>query len=192
MPCRAEIALTGFSSYITGGAEVRTLGWEFTLSQAVTVDRLGLWDYGSDGLVHSHLVTIWSTGTVKTRLVEGTVPSGGSPGSEWRWVSVSPTALGPGTYRISAVYPIAGPNPDPSQHDRIVGKAASVSASSPVTYVKNVYVNSTGYPSNTYPAEEKGYFGPNFSVVPEPAGLQLPLLLASSGILGGLVRRRRR
>ncbi len=137
---RADQALISFSSdYQTGGAEVPTLGWEFTLSQSVVVTHLGLWDYGADGLNHSHLVTIWSTGTVKTRLVEGTVPDGGAPGSEWRWVSVTPTTLGPGTYRIGAVYPVTTAHPNPNQHDLIAAYADSVVTGGAVSYVRDAY-----------------------------------------------------
>jgi len=191
---RAEQALVDFAGYNTGGAEVRTLGWEFTLSQSVVVTHLGLWDYGADGLNHSHLVTIWSTGTVKTRLVEGTVPSGGAPGSAWRWVTVTPTTLAPGTYRIGAVYPIGGANPDPSVHDRVAGFADTVTTSGPVAYVRNVYVNSTNYPSSTFAPEEKGYFGPNFqfqNLVPEPGLVQLPVLIVLSGASLWFRRRQR-
>lgn len=174
---RADQALLGFANYGTGGAEVRTLGWEFTLSKPIVVTHLGLWDYGADGLIHSHLVTIWSTGSNPQRLVEGTVPSGGAPGSVWRWVSVTPTSLLPGTYRIGAVYPIGGANPPPTTHDLIAAFAQTVTTATPITYVKNVYGTTTGYPDRTYPPEEKGYFGPNFLFVPEPAGTQLPVFL---------------
>lgn len=189
---RADQALISFSSdYQTGGAEVQTLGWEFTLSQSVVVTHLGLWDYGADGLNHSHLVTIWSTGAVKTRLVEGTVPDGGAPDSEWQWVSVTPTTLGPGTYRIGAVYPYAGSNPDPDLHDRIAAFADTVVTGGAVSYVRDAYGSSTGYPGNTFGPEEKGYFGPNFLYSPEPGLVQLPLLIGFSGATLWLRRRQR-
>ena len=57
-----------------GGAGSLTLGWGFSLSSALDVTQLGVWDQNGNGLAQSHMVTIWnSTGTAVAQVM---IPSG--------------------------------------------------------------------------------------------------------------------
>jgi hypothetical protein len=83
----------------------RNVGWEFTVNSSVTVTGLGFYDAGSDGLVSSHAVGIYSsTGSL---LVSGTVQAGTlDPLSGlFRIASIAPTELSAGSYVISAFLP---------------------------------------------------------------------------------------
>jgi hypothetical protein len=77
-----------------------TTGWSFTLSDFIAVTSLGFYDVDQDGLDNTHDVGIFdSTGTL---LVSATVPSGtaGTLNAGFRMVSITPFALGPGSYVI--------------------------------------------------------------------------------------------
>src|SRR5262245_37302899 len=66
-------SLSSIGDINTPGGD-QTFGYEFTLSSAVTVTNLGLWDFQNTGSSTSHAVTIWtSTGT---QLVQTTIPAG--------------------------------------------------------------------------------------------------------------------
>src|SRR3977135_4702025 len=74
---RANMIAFGFApgSYttFTFGANV-TVGLAFTLTSPVLVTDLGLWDFNTDGLKASPVVTVWtSTGTKEA---QGTIPPG--------------------------------------------------------------------------------------------------------------------
>ena len=56
------------------GTSSQTRGWDFNTSAPVRVDALGWFDFGSDGLIDSHEVGIWTdTGIL---LLSGTVQAG--------------------------------------------------------------------------------------------------------------------
>lgn len=161
-------AVTG----LTGGGLFRfnnqgfTLGYEFTVSQTITVDRLGFYDEGNDGLVTAHDVGIYDLcGTLRT---SGTVLSGtGSTlNGNYRYVSVTPVVLAAGTYRIGAVVFNGGSN------DRFLRGVTTVATDSIVTYVRGKINN--GVAALQFPTldatstglSEKGCFGPNFTFSP--------------------------
>src|SRR5262245_59695726 len=77
-----------------------TLGYSFTLSSAVAVTNLGIFDLGNNGLNQSHTVTIWtSTGTA---LVNALIPAGTREPltNGFRYTSIAPFTLPAGTYTI--------------------------------------------------------------------------------------------
>jgi DNA-binding beta-propeller fold protein YncE len=165
---KAETAVTS----VTGGSLFRfnnqgfTVGYEFTVSQTVTVDSLGFYDEGNDGLVTAHDVGIFDLcGTLRA---SGTVAVGtGSPlNGGYRYVSITPVVLAAGTYRIGAVVFNGGSN------DRFLHAVATVATDSIVTYVRgkiNNGVASLQFPTLDATAtglQEKGCFGPNFTFTP--------------------------
>src|SRR5450755_2722444 len=86
-----------------------TLGWEFTVSQSITVTALGAFDDSQDGLAESHDVGIWdSVGNLlgSTTVAAGTVDP---LVNQFRYSSVSFT-LAPGTYEIGALWLDGGDN----------------------------------------------------------------------------------
>ena len=43
-----------------GDASGRTFGWEFTVSGTITVDGIGVWDEGADGIGPDVLAGLWN------------------------------------------------------------------------------------------------------------------------------------
>lgn len=159
-------------------------GSEFTITGAMELEGLSYIDAQGDGLITSHVVTLWNTAT-QTLVASATVTPSSSyiasanGVSRWYYEAVTPLTLGAGTYRVvglqedddyglnSTATPLTG--------------AASVSAG----YVRNDYPNGgTAYPHLNYPST---ILKTNVLVtVPEPSAA----LLGALGALG-LLRRRR-
>jgi len=179
-----------------------TLGWEFTLSSAITVIALGVYDlsYGIGGaglnlgLGDSHAVGIFSsTGTL---LVSATVVPGGSCASatnDFCWVSAAPNLLTAGTYRIGAY-----DSSLPVDTDWILNNVplATLGTASPVTYVGARITD--GGVALADPAvvwdRDAGVFGPNLqftadggTAVPEPGSASM--VAAGVVLLVALARR---
>lgn len=165
----------------------QTLGWRFTLSDSLVVTQLGFWDERSDGLLQTHQVGIWAWDSPASPLLQATVPSGVSAplDGQFRWVTISPAVLGAGTYVIGA----HGLDLDWEN----ASANGSVTESPAVDYQGSYYSSANSgfsYPG-TASGLSAGFFGPNFKYdpVPEPALLQLPVLLGMGGF--ALWRRRR-
>jgi len=167
-------------------------GWSFTANQNIMVDELGFFDNGSDGLVSSHNVGIWSiSGSLIT---SATVPSGtaGILQSGFRFVDISDVQLYAGQTYVIGGKLVA--NADPT-----VWQASSFSTIPEITYGTCMFSNSTDplvFPWNDgYSFLNPGFFGPNFTVavadpIPEPS----TYLLFTVGILSiiGIVYRQRK
>ncbi len=161
-------AVTG----LTGGGLFRfnnqgfTVGYEFSVSQTITVDRLGFYDEGNDGLVTAHDVGIFDLcGTLRA---SGTVAAGTSSplNGGYRYVSITPVVLAAGTYRIGAVVFNGG------SHDRFLHGVTTVATDSTVTFVRGKLNNGVAllqFPTLDATATglvEKSCFGPNFTFAP--------------------------
>jgi hypothetical protein len=119
---------TGGSGILLGNT---TVGWTFSLSSAVLVTDLGVWDQASNGLTSTHQVTIWentSMTAVATAMVDNSGTFLASSVDGFRYVSVAPTLLGPGNYTIGAFY---GQTID----DPAVANASTITTASEVTYL---------------------------------------------------------
>ena len=173
----------GANSWLATGL---TAGWEFSLSSAITVVDLGVFDNSqANGLGEAHAVGIWNTSG--TLLVSGTVPAGtaGTLINSFFYVGVTSTVLPAGTYIIATEY-------DTSNTDPMYGNLTSsnFSTASPVTWIQDEAggngVNVLTFPTFTSPPQEDGFFGPNFefttsvSASPEPpSGWLLGSVLAA-------------
>jgi hypothetical protein len=83
-------------------------GWSFSVTSPLTVDGLGLWDAGSNGLFESHEVGLWLTSTPIPEgvlLASATVSNAqsvavasASASGRWLFSSVPVVTLNPGTY----------------------------------------------------------------------------------------------
>jgi PEP-CTERM motif len=154
-----------------------TVGWQFAVSGNILVTGLGVFDSGQDGLLTNHTVGIWLTSAPATLLASGTVASGtaGTLVNQFRYVSIAPTLLVPGTYTIGATWGpigdtyIAG-SPLPNFH-----------TDSRITFLGAEYIEAVPLtmPNTSASFFGQGIFGPNLSV-PEPG----TLILLGSGLLG--------
>jgi hypothetical protein len=169
-----EVEYTAASTL--GDSRNFTLGYEFTISNPVTINALGFWN---DGLDNNHQVGIWNTGG--TLLVSTTVLGTDTIVGHFQWHVISNFALAAGTYVIGGEF-TGGVFPS---------GASGITTQSGYTYVEDLQVPGAGL---TFPTvTTSGSYGPNgilmadFSVtasVPEPGTawylsatlLTLPLL----------------
>jgi hypothetical protein len=158
-----------------------TLGYEFYAYNTTTVDALGLYDGGGDGLTNSHAIGIWNA---SGDLLASTVVSSGTSDplvSDFRYADITPLTLSAGNYySIGAVF---------TQGDEsLIYGGDDISAVPAVAYVGATFVNGSTLQDPISFAPYGGFFGPNFEVVsatPEPAawatlgiGAVLALLVA--------------
>lgn len=194
----ADQAIQWFANYQTGSVQSnQTIGWSFTVTQPIMVTYLGVWDERGDGLGQAHDVAIWNDVGVDrppgpAPIVSATVPVGTSgwgtpaPGGLWRWVALpSPVWLAPGNYRIGGYYL-------QSSDPYAFGDNTMVVNTGPGVAYGQAYSepNGAGLEYPWFAPGQRGWFGPNFKYVPEPALLQLPFLMGLGGV--GLWLRRRK
>lgn len=192
---RADTVALSFSGHTgEGTAADATLGWSFSLSSNLLLTNLGVWDgnntqsFGAagDGLLSSHLVSIWtSTGTLVASV---TVPAGGGILlNGFRYGAIAPTLLAAGNYVIGAYY--ANGNLD---HNAAFAPAGNVNTAPGVAYIDARSGAGNGLPSGVLSGT--GIWGPNFQFLAAPAavpeGGSSAILLAISSSL--LVWKRRR
>lgn len=90
----------------SGGA---TYGWAFSVRNAITIDGLGMWDFGSDGLGQPSVqVGLWSS--AGTLLASTTVTDASTRvasanlAGDWLFEAIATLTLGAGDYRIGALF----------------------------------------------------------------------------------------
>ncbi len=192
--CLALVAATPAAAQIapaftyTGGSTLSdsrpfTLGYAFTLSNAVTVNALGFW---AGGTLTSHRVAIWDIGG--TMLTSGTVSAADPLVANYRYDSVAPLSLAAGSYVIGGEFfngnfpvSLTGLNNAASYgwtEDRYAGAGFTMPTST----------SAGGY-------GQQGIAMVNFSIaqdaaVPEPA--TWAMMLIGFGGIGAAMRRRKR
>jgi len=168
-----------------------TLGFDFNVSSSVTIDGLGVFDAGSDGLNNVHEIGLWtSAGTLlaTTSVGPGASASDASASGAGSYVysDILSLTLGAGSYVIGALFEIG-------DTDAVVHDAGGIFSNDPnVAYNSSAWIN-TGvleFPVNIGGANDR-YFGPTMRIaeasVPEPS----ILLLLSFGLMGiGFARRK--
>ncbi|MEM7453849.1 MAG: hypothetical protein AAF456_05775 [Planctomycetota bacterium] len=181
---RAELAVDGFSA-LTSLQPTGTVGWQFTTTERIQVEALGVMDAGGDGLREAHQVGIWdATGT--SLLASATVQSGTAStpdttvmqNSLLRYELISPVVLVSGqTYIIGASY---------DNDDLIFTNFNSFSSSTSLTGISGLS-GGAGFSVPTTPSSS-ALLGPNFllSPIPEPTSF---LMFSCASLL--VVRRRR-
>ena len=168
-----------------------TLGWGFTLTEAVTITDLGYFD-GDTGLTDPHPVGIWNS--IGNLLAEATVPAGTTAAlvSGFRFVPITPVALNPGAYSIGGYANSTSP-------DEFRFEVSSVSTVAGLSFgLANLYTQADSLAQPTTKADafsQDGYFGPDFLVsgpvagVPEPGTIGVSLV-GLAVVIGFGVRRR--
>jgi hypothetical protein len=183
--------------FTNGGTERSAIansnyGWSFRVTSPLTIDGLGLWDAGSNGLVEPHEVGLWLTSTPIPEgvLVASTTVSNeqsvaaGSMSASGRWLfsSVPAVTLNPGTYTLGAVYRV-GPT---EFFDPFISDAFTIVTAPGLEYDNPREIHNT--PGLARPTiiglnEHQGFFGPNLRVVvPEPRALSA-FAIAVAGVL---------
>lgn len=157
-----------------------TLGYDFSLSSALTVNALGYWDNGRN---NNHQVGIWdsSNNLVASTTVLGTDSLVG----HFRWGSIGPVTLGPGRYTIGGEFLGDG---------TFNSFATGIVTHSAFTYGSDRQIIGSGL---NLPTRSIGAYGSNgilevsFSTaaVPEPASWAL--MISGFGMAGAMIRRRR-
>jgi hypothetical protein len=189
--------------FTNGGTERSPLadsnyGWSFTVTSPLTIDGLGLWDAGSNGLIESHEVGLWLT---STPIPEGvllasttvsnaqSVPvASASASGRWLFSDVPAVTLAPGAYTLGAVYRV-GPT---GLFDPFISDAFTIVTEPGLNYGNPREIHNT--PNLARPTiiglnEHQGFFGPNLRVViPEPGGLSLLATATASWLLSRRLR----
>lgn len=191
--CHIALAtpILDFTGGSSGNAQPTTgdpmVGWAFDVNSAVTIDALGIWDEGADGLSNSHEVGLWEIdGTLlASTTITNSSTSASSTSSDGRWLfqSISSLSLGVGRYAIAAVY-----GSDDPDHIR-TGVTINT-----ITEIAFVEARTNGLSSLLFPNrsfDTAGYIGPNLRV--ETQHITEPTMLAIYGLgLVGLAYARRK
>ncbi len=199
------IAIQGWSGagIEYGSGNGLNVGYDFTVGDTpILVTKLGVYDYGADGLGQSHDVGIWNVAvSSSTPLVSATVLSGtGSPAEgpvinnagQFRFVELdSALALDANTtYRIGAYY---GNTSDVHVRTPLGDTTVTWTTASEITYNGGRYrwISSVQCPTDAT-NRPFAYFGPNFQFVAVPEPCSLIGLLVGGGIAGVVLVLRRR
>jgi hypothetical protein len=188
MPAAADTLAMNFSN--TTGEPLSnppmTLGWAFEVNSPINVTSLSFFDSDQDGLVESHPVGIWDTSG--TLLVSAAVDAGTANPlhDKFRAVSVGPTLLTPGEYRIGALF-LSG-----SDTNMFPTFTAGFSTAPEITFIRSASAvgPTLTNPTPTFFSMGPAYFGPNFEYqsIPEPGSLTL---VGSVAVLAALFYRKR-
>ena len=141
-----------------------TEGFTFTTgADPLLYDKLGVYDWGNDGLAASHDVTLFTAAGVQ--ITSATVPSGGTATADsFQWVGIAPVTLSANTeYVLTASY--GGDDPD-----HFYFGSATLPAG--VTLGNAVWESggTTVFPDQVF-ATGAGFFGPN--MIPEPTTMTM-------------------
>jgi len=167
-----------------------TLGWKFSVNSPFSVDSLGVYDSGQDGLAGSAQVGLWLA-SGGNPLVQTTVASGtaGELDGYFRFTAIAPTTLNPGTEYIVGSY-ISGENVT-----ALFGGNGTVDPAINVIDVRYSPEGSAAFefPGLTDPGTEGAAFlGGNFRGAVSPVPLPPAVWLFGSGVAGLLFSARKR
>ncbi len=163
-----------------------TLGWKFSVTAPTSVNALGVYDSGQDGLAGPAQVALWLA-SGGTPLVQTTVPAGTEAALDgyFRFVPVTSTALTPG------VEYIVGAHLDGDVATSFFGGNGIVDPRVSVIDTRySSFGSGFGFPDQTDPGTDGAAFlGGNVQLTPVP--LPAAAWLFGSGLVGlaGLARR---
>jgi hypothetical protein len=152
-----------------------TRGWEFHLTEQLSVTALGYFDAGGDGFFETHTVGLWTATGSTTPLASVDVLSSDPLLGHFRYhLLPTPLLLSPGVQYVVAGTTVSG-------NDLIVVNDSNFTTDSRVSWdaSRSVVGNTTlTFPTNT--SAIAGQWGATFASdpVPEPGGLALLAALA--------------
>jgi len=154
----------------------QSVGWQFDVLSSLTVTGLGWFDENVDGLAVAHRVGIWDpTGAL---LASAVVPAGTTAplDGQFRTVAISPITL-----TVGNGYIVGGEN-FATNTERLASNVTQTVNPS-IRYIDATFsLIGSGFerPTN-FSVATTGFYGPSFSIIPEPSsfvllGLGLPAL----------------
>lgn len=175
------------ASYFLSGTQ-NNIGWSFSVTSRVSIDGLGLFDYGADGLANRHQVGLWDS--ANNLIAQATVfngatalPSAASTG-QWLFADIAAMSLDVGDYVIGAFYA-------DDDADAVAAIASGLALDSHFSFGASRASDATSFGEpGVYGIVEPGVFGPNLRVateLPEPSMLAV---LAVAMVAGAVARRR--
>ena len=196
----AAVAVAGVSPALAGNPAIDltspgeeysgspyTLGFEFSVDAGGTIDALGVYDSGQDGLSAQAQIGIWDL--QGNLLTSATItPGGGTLEGYFRRVSISPFAATAGTHYVIGAYT--------TDNASSVGtdQGGSANFNSAVTFYSDRYSNFNGafsFPGSVEGFPDAGWLGANFELaggVPEPSSWAM--MVGGFGLMGAALRRR--
>lgn len=163
-----------------------TLGFEFSVAAASTIDELGVYDNLGDGLTASANIGIWDlSGSL---LTSTTIAAGGGVlNGLFRYASITPFALTPGTHYIVGAYTTD------LASSLNTGQGGTGTYNPLVTVYQDRYSNfnsAFSFPDTTQGSVQGAWLGGNFNLatVPEPAAWTL--MIGGFAMTGTALRRR--
>lgn len=89
-----------------GDVSGTTFGWAFSVADMLTIDGIGLWDAGADGIGRNILAGLWVEGgalVAQATITDASALEASAGAGGWRMEDIGPTVLGPGNYVLGAV-----------------------------------------------------------------------------------------
>ncbi len=180
-------------SPLTFGADA-TVGWKFTVTSTITIEGLGIFDVGGNGLAESHQIGLW-TSSGGSPLVSATIDNANSTPvasmsnlGNWLSTPIASRQLTPGDYVVGAFYTHG--------KDAFITRATASTISGVTWDEYRAAVGSSLLFPDPFTAESSpaGFFGPNlFTATPAPAVPEpTSLILLGSGLAGLIAWRKRR
>jgi len=166
------------SSGYSGGGTDRTRGWEFTVTEDLSIAGLGIFDLDDDGLYLSHEIGMWHDGEL---ISSATIPAGTDTllVDDFRYVEIDPFWLEDGETYVIGNKTFGDPFVGASNDDMI-------SMLPFITYERTmISEDGSGFSLPTLEIDSFYRIGPNFLIIPEPT--TLAMLVA--GLM--LIRQRR-
>ena len=177
-----------------------TVGWKFTVApgSTITIGGLGVFDFGSNGLMESHQIGLWNndgssllaSATIKADGSNSTPVASNSSAGQWLFTPITSSVdLTPGAYVVGAFY-------------MANSKDSFMTTSSPTTIqgvtfneARASFTSDLQFPGFFNTEGPAGFFGPNLSTaaappVPEPE--TYAMLTAGLGLLSFIARRRKK
>jgi PEP-CTERM motif len=200
VPAMAGPAITNVTpadAFVAPAGAAGTYGFAFTLNAAETIDALGVFDVGQDGLSGAATVGIWDA--ISGSLLASAIIPGGTAGAlmdGFRYGAIAPLTLA--AAGDGGVYFVASYDPsDPITSfasNQISGQPGSAVLDPNVQSVSQWYASGSGL---TLPDQTTGaagaFLGANFTTDPVAAALPEPASMAILGVgLAGLTSLRRR